>query len=132
MNMNNPFAFTDISRIEPALKRVLELDENYFYGGPHRGLGVFYGSRTKLLGGKPEEAKAHFEASLNLTKGNFLINSLLFAKTYAVQNQDLELFERLLKQIIEAPVDLLPEERLANEIAKLKAKALLDSMDELF
>ena len=39
MNMINPFA--DISRIEPALKRVSELDENYFYGGPDRVLGFF-------------------------------------------------------------------------------------------
>ncbi len=132
MNLHNPFAFADISRIEPALKQVLVLDSSFYYAGAHRGLGVFYGSRTKVLGGNPEKAKANFDKSLSITERKFLINSFLFAKTYAVQNQDRDLFERLLNEIVEAPDDLLPEERLANEIAKLKAKALLDSMDDLF
>ncbi len=132
MNLHNPFAFADISRIEPALERVLVLNPNFYYAGAHRGLGVFYGSRTKILGGNPEKAKINFEKSLSLTKEKFLINSFLFAKTYAVQNQDRELFERLLNEIIEAPEDLLSEERLANEVAKLKAKALLESIDDLF
>ncbi len=132
MNLNNPFAFADISRIEPALERVLELDPNFYYAGAHRGLGVFYGSRTKILGGNPEKAKAHFEKSFSLTQEKFLINSFLFAKTYAVQNQDRDLFESLLNKVLNAPADLLPEERLANEIAKVKAKALLKSVDDLF
>jgi len=132
MNLHNPFAFADISRIEPALQKVLVLDPNFYYAGAHRGLGVFYGSRTKILGGNPKEAKVNFEKSLSLTKGKFLINSFLFAKTYAVQNQDRTLFEKLLNEILEAPDDLFPEERLANEVAKLKAKALLESMDDLF
>jgi hypothetical protein len=132
MNLHNPFAFADISRIEPALKKVLVLDPNFYYAGAHRGLGAFYGSRTKILGGNPEKAKVNFEKSLSLTKGRFLINSFLFAKTYAVQNQDRALFEKLLNEILEAPDDLFPEEQLANEVAKLKAKVLLDSMDDLF
>ena len=61
-----------------------------------------------------------------------MINSFLFAKTYAVQNQDRDLFEKLLNEILEAPDDLFAEERLANEVAKLKAKRLLESIDDLF
>jgi hypothetical protein len=132
MNLHNPFAFADISRVEPALKRVLVLNPNFYYAGAHRGLGAFYGSRTKIIGGNPEKAKANFEKSLSLTKGRFLINSFLFAKTYAVQNQDRTLFEKLLNEILEAPDDLFPEERLANEVAKLKAKALLEAIEDLF
>jgi len=132
MNLHNPFAFADISRIAPALKKVLVLDPNFYNAGAHRGLGVFYGSRTKILGGNPEKAKVNFEKSLSLTKGKFLINSFLFAKTYAVQNQDRDLFEKLLNEILEAPDDLFAEERLANEVAKLKAKRLLESIDDLF
>jgi tetratricopeptide (TPR) repeat protein len=132
MNLHNPFAFADISRIEPALKKVLLLDPNFYYAGAHRGLGVFYGSRTKILGGNPEQAKANFEKSLSLTKRRFLINSFLYAKTYAVQSQDSDLFKKLLNEILEAPDDLFPEERLANAVAKLKAKALLESIDDLF
>lgn len=132
VNLHNPFAFADISMIEPALEKVLALDSNFYYAGAHRGLGVFYGCRTKILGGNPEKAKENFEKSLSLTQGKFLMNSFLFAKTYAVQNQDRDLFERLLNEILDAPDDLLQEERLANEVAKLKAKALLESVDDLF
>jgi hypothetical protein len=132
MNLHNPFAFADISRIEPALKKVLVLDPNFYYAGAHRGLGVFYGSRTKILGGNPEKAKVNFEKSLSLTNGKFLINYFLFAKTYAVQSQDRTLFEKLLNEILQTPDNLFPEERLANEVAKLKAQALLESVDDLF
>jgi len=57
---------------------------------------------------------------------------LLFAKTYAVQNQNRELFESQLQAVVNAPPDLFPEQRLANEVARKKAAQLLDQIDELF
>ena len=45
---------------------------------------------------------------------------------------DEELFKRLLTEVLDAPADALPEARLANEVAKRKAKALLEKTDDLF
>ncbi|PIQ96258.1 MAG: hypothetical protein COV67_10465 [Nitrospinae bacterium CG11_big_fil_rev_8_21_14_0_20_56_8] len=132
LNLNNPEAFADISRLQILLERNLELDPAYHFGGPHLSLGVFYGSRTKLLGGNPEKAKFHFEQSMQVTGGTYLLAPYLYAKTYAVQVQDRDLFMRLLDQVLSTPSDLLPAQRLSNEIAKAKAEVLLESVDDLF
>jgi hypothetical protein len=55
-----------------------------------------------------------------------------YAKTYAVQQQDQELFESLLKKVDEASLDVLPEARLANAAAKKKARLLLARVNDLF
>lgn len=132
LNLDNPEAFVDISKIEWWMLRVLELDETYHYAGPHLFLGGFYGSRTKLLGGDPEKARLHFDRNLELTDNRFLLTHFLYARTYAVQMQDRELFESLLNTVMETPADVIPQQRLANEVAKTKAKQLMDRADELF
>lgn len=132
LNLDNPEAFVDIPRIETLLLRTLELGESYHYAGPHLLLGSFYGGRTRILGGNPEKSRAHFERNLELTGSKFLLTQLLFARTYAVQAQDRKLFERMLNDVLTSPADILPEQRLVNEIAKIKAKKLLESADDLF
>jgi hypothetical protein len=57
---------------------------------------------------------------------------LYYARTYAVATLDQQLFESLLKQIEDASLDVLPEARLANVIAKQKARKLLAQESELF
>lgn len=132
LSLDIPSAFADVSKVELLMNRVLELDETYHYAGPHLFLGAFYGSRSKLLGGDPEKARKHFIKSLKLTGNRFLLARVLFAKTYAVQIQDKNLFEDQLKAVIESPSDIFPEQRLANEVAKIKAERLLKLSDELF
>ncbi|MDP6476358.1 MAG: TRAP transporter TatT component family protein [Nitrospinaceae bacterium] len=132
LNLGSPETFADISRVEWLMKRTAELDEDYHYAGPHLALGGFYGSRTKMLGGDPEKARYHFERNLELNQRKFLLTQLIYARTYAVQSQDKELFGRLLKEILDSSSNALPEQRLANEVAKQKARKLLDMADELF
>ncbi len=85
-----------------------------------------------MLGGNPDKSRNHFESALKITEGKFLLISLLYSKTYAVQNQDQELFEIQLKYVLNAPDDIFPEQRLANQIAKKKAAILLGKINELF
>ena len=85
-----------------------------------------------MLGGKPEKARNHFEQALKITKGKYLLIPLLYSKTYAVQNQDKDLFEMQLKKVVETSADIFPEQRLANQVAKRKAEILLGKIDELF
>jgi len=111
---------------------MLELDASYHFAGPHLFFGVFYGGRPKILGGNPDKSRQHFEMCLKLTERKYLITQLLYAKIYAVQIQDRELFKKLLSEVLAAPVDILPEQRLANAVAKMKAQTLLESADDLF
>lgn len=132
LSLDNPVAFADITKLEKLMLRVLQLDPGYHYAGAHLSLGIFYGSRSKMLGGNPEKARFHFEKNMELTERRFLLTPFFYAKTYAVQFQDRELFERLLREVLQTPSDILPEQRLANEVAKLKAKRLLNRADDLF
>ena len=132
LNLDNLQALVAISKVEAILQRALVLDESYHYGGPHLLLGAFYGGRSKLLGGNPDKARNHFEQSLNLTERKFLMAQVFYAKTYAVQMQDSSLFKKLLAEVMGSPADILPEQQLANTVAKQKAQKLLESVDDLF
>ncbi len=132
LNLDDLQAFVAISKVEAAMQRMLELDESYHYAGPHLFFGVFYGGRPKMLGGNPEKSRSHFETCLQLTQNKYLIIQLQYAKTYAVQVQDRDLFKKLLNAVLEAPANILPEQQLANAVAKLKARTLLESADDLF
>ena len=115
------------------MNKVHDLNPSFHYAGPHLFLGAFYGGRSKILGGNPEKSRHHFEKALELTENKYLLTRLLFAKTYAVQNQDRELLFKLqLQTVLQAPTDLLPEQRLANQVARKKAAKLLEQIDELF
>jgi hypothetical protein len=130
LSLDNPLAFVAISKVESLMKQVLALDASYHYAGPHVFLGAFYGGRSKMLGGDPEKSRYHFEKSLALTGNRFLLSRVLYAKTYAVQVQDKKLFAEQLNTVIKG--NILPEQRLANEVAKVKAKRLMEMANELF
>lgn len=132
LSLDNPLAFVAISKVESLMKRVLALDASYHYAGPHVFLGAFYGGRSKMLGGDPEKSRYHFEKSLALTGNRFLLSRVLYAKTYAVQVQDKKLFAEQLNTVIKSSGNILPEQRLANEVAKLKAIRLMEMANELF
>jgi len=132
LSRTDPAAVADLPRVEALFERLLALDEGYYYAAPHVFLGVFYGGRSKMLGGRPEAARAHFERAIELTGGRFLTARLYYAEYYARQTQDRALFESQLHAILDAPDNILPEQRLANAVAKRKAARLLSRVDEWF
>ena len=114
------------------MKRALQLNESYYFSGAHIFFGVLYGSLPPMFGGKPDRSEYHFKKALDLTQRKFLIAHVLYAKSYAIQTQNKTLFERLLKQVLDSPADILPSQRLANELAKKRAQKLLQNVDEYF
>jgi hypothetical protein len=48
-----PAAVADLPKVEQLMLRVLALDEGFYHGGAHLFLGIYYGSRPVMLGGKP-------------------------------------------------------------------------------
>jgi hypothetical protein len=85
-----------------------------------------------MLGGDPAKSQAHFERALRITGRRFLMAQLYYARSYAAQNLDEELFDRLLDEIDRTSLEVLPENRLANAVAKRKAARLKASKAELF
>lgn len=132
LSLTDPEALMDLPKVEAMMERVLELDDTFMYGSIHAGFGSYYAARSVTLGGKPVKAKYHFDKAFEISESKYLVFSLLYARYYAVQIQDKELFVETLNKVISAPPNLLPEKNLANEIARIKAKELLAEVDEYF
>jgi len=122
----------DLSRVRAMVDFVARTDPRYYYGGAYLFLGTLEAGTPKMLGGQPEKAKAYFDTAFAMSGGKFLMWKVYYAKMYAVQVQDQPLFEATLKEVADASIDILPEARLANAVAKRKAERLLAQEQDLF
>jgi hypothetical protein len=131
-NKDSVEAVAELPRIEALAQRILEMDEGYYYGGAHLLLGAIYGGRPKMLGGDPDKSREHFEKAIALNQGKYLMAPVAEAQFYAVQVQDLNLYKKLLGEVLSADAAALPEQRLSNELAKIRAKILLEKQTLFF
>jgi hypothetical protein len=83
------------------------------------------------MGGKPEKGRAHFERSLELSGGHYLMTKVIYAERYARLVFDKELHDRLLQEVIDAD-PVAAGMTLANTLAQRRAKELLAESDEYF
>ena len=77
-------------------------------------------------------AKEYFEKARAVTDGRFLMVSVMQAKTYAVINQNRKLFRKLLIDTLTTNPAIMPEQRLANELAHHKARRYLTQEKDWF
>jgi hypothetical protein len=132
LQLADPDALANLPSIGAMMEWVQEKDPAYFYGGSYLYFGVYYGSLPPVLGGKPVLAKDNFDRALSVGGGKFLMTYVYYAKTYAVETQDERLFEDLLGHVIDTPLDVLPEQRLANAVAKKQAQEALARKGDFF
>jgi len=128
----SPAALADLVKVEQIMQRVIELDETVYNGGAHIFLGVYFGSKPPMLGGKPDESRFHFEKALAIGKREFLPTQVAYAQIYARMMYDQELFTMLLQEVLDFPLDTRPDIALANQAAKRQAKELLEEVDRYF
>lgn len=132
LSKDSPIAIAEFPKVEAMMERVLHLDENFFYAGPHLFFGFSFGSRPKMFGGDSEKSKQHFEAAAKAYNRKFLLGLTFYAQVYAVQIQDPMLFDQLLNEVLAANPADLPQARLANELAQKRAKWLLANRAKFF
>jgi hypothetical protein len=132
LDLTDPDGLADLPRVQSMMEWVRSTDPGYFYGGADFFLGTLAGSRPPILGGDSTASREHFERSIGLSGGRFLLTYVYYARTYAVQVQDSALFGRLLTAVDTASADILPEARLSNVVAKKKAALLRASLNQLF
>jgi TRAP transporter T-component len=132
MHRDDPEAIAQLVRATALMQRVVELDDTFYYGGAHMYFGVYYGSRSPILGGNFEKSRQHFDRAREITDSKLLIPDLLQAQYLARQQQDQQDFHDRLTAIIDAPDDLMPSLGLQNQIAKRKAALLLKMESEWF
>lgn len=124
-------AVAELPWVEAVLERALALDETYENGALHGYLGILNSLRPPALGGKPDVARAHFERAIELSGGHDLSIKVEYARRYARLVFDQELHDRLLTEVLNAPVDA-PLYTLFNVLAKQDAQTLLATSKEYF
>lgn len=132
LNRTDPARIAELGKVEALMRRVLELDETYYFGGAHIFFGVWYGGRSPFLGGNFALAEQHFERAREISQGKILAVDVLAAQYLAVQQNDRRAFHEKLLAVINTPLSVYPEMALANAIAQKKAAALLKKEEELF
>jgi hypothetical protein len=116
--------------IKATMTRAVELDETFYHGGPQRYFGAFYAVAPDFAGGDVEKSKEHYEKSLKIAP-YFLGTKVLMAENLATKLDDEEMFDRLLKEVIDADINTVPEEiRPEMMIEKQKAQELMVMKEE--
>jgi hypothetical protein len=132
LNLDSPAAIAQMPRVEALLDRLLELDPGFERGLPHALRGSYDALRPQMFGGDPDGARQHFEAALRLSERRMLLYQVFYAEFYCRQMLDEECFTQALDAVEQAPEGLLPEAQLLNEIARQRARRLLEQREELF
>ncbi len=132
LNMRSMEAMAELPRVEAIIKRVLVLDEAFYYGGAHIFMGVLEASKPRIAGGDLNRARDHFLKAIELGNGSFLMAKVYYANYYAKKAFDRELYISTLENVLEIPVAIVPELTLLNTVAHTKAKKMLDEVDEYF
>jgi hypothetical protein len=126
------------------LDRVLELDKanppsRLVYAAlPHIANGMLYSAASAQFGGRADLAKASFETALKITAskdhpaGRMLLARTLMGYRLGLMTNDRKFFHDQLKQVLETPPSVWPEQRLANEVAHRRARRYLSHEKELF
>jgi len=121
----------ELPQAEALLKRYLAISGSAAKNSAHMYLGIILTLRPPALGGKPEEARTHFEKAIALSGGRDLGAKIEFAKGYAKLLYERELHDRLITEVLEASpyADRLT---LTNVLAQEEAVRLRAAADEYF
>jgi len=128
---DRPELLADIDAVRALLRRSLELDEDYGEGSLHEAMIVIEGL-PPAMGGSPERARRHFERAVELSGGNNAGTYVSLAENVALPAQDRDEFVRLLEQALAVDLDARPQSRLANRLALMRARELMEKLDDLF
>ena len=132
LNRDDPTRLAQMSSVEALMQRVTELQPDYYYGSAHLFYGVYYGSRSPMFGGDFKQSELNFNRARAVSDSKLLIIDVLQAEYLERQRLNQENFHRLLTGVIETPVGTFPEMALVNQIARKRARFLLEKEGEWF
>jgi tetratricopeptide (TPR) repeat protein len=120
--------------IKATMERALELDPNYYHGGPHRYFGAFYAIAPGFAGGDLGKSQEHYDKSIAIAP-YFIGTQVLMAENLATKLDDEEMFDRLLQEVISAdlskvPAEILPEMKAEQD--KARELMVIKDQDGLF
>lgn len=120
------------SKIVALIKRVEQLEPNYYFGSVPRFWGAYYSVIPGIAGKDLKKSQNYFKQALALGP-EFLGTKVLKAETYLVEKDDEKGFRALLNDVLmDSQHDQHPVLGADNRMQKTKAKILLKQVDELF
>jgi tetratricopeptide (TPR) repeat protein len=119
-------------KILALISRVEELEPAYFYGAVNRYWGGYFAVIPGIAGKDLKKSKQNFEKSLQLAP-EYLGTKVLMAETYFVEKDDEKDFKKILNEVVQdTKSENHPELGPENRLEKIKAKKLLENVDEYF
>jgi len=124
-------SLAELPQAEALVRRYLEISGASAKSTAHMHLGMILTFFPASLGGKPEEARVHFEKAIAMSAGRDLSAKIQFAKGYAKLLYDRELHDRLVNEVLEASpyADGLT---LTNVLAQEEALDMRAAADDYF
>ncbi len=121
-----------VPRAIKVMKRVAELDPDYGDGAIDEFLITFYGAMPQSMGGDKEKAKYHFDRAVKLTEGKSAGPYTAYATAVAIEAQDRDLFEALMKKAKKIKPEYVRDELLYRTIQHERAVWYLKHVDDFF
>jgi len=115
--------------IKATMTRALELDPEYYHGGPHRYFGAYYAVAPAFAGGDLTKSQEHYEKSLQIAP-YFLGTKVLMAENLATKLDDEDMFDRLLDEVVSADPATAPPEILAEMLVEQEKARELQAQKE--
>ncbi len=112
------------------IKKVEELEPDFFHASVPRYWGGFYAVAPSIAGGDMKKSKKKFEEAIKKAP-EYLGTRVLFAELYWVKEENKKEFKKELEFVLaqkQSIEELAPE----NRMEKKKAEMLLEKMDDLF
>jgi len=124
-------SLAELPHIEALFNHYLTIAGDEVTAATHTYMGILLTLRPPALGGKPDEARRHFEQAIELSDGHDLTAKVEYARGYAKLLYERDLHDRLLKEVLSADpyADGLT---LGNVLAKEDALVLLAEADDYF
>lgn len=119
-----------LPEVKALLGRALELEESWDAGALHEFSIVLAAAAPRPA--SADELARHYERALELSQGHRAGLFVAYAQALAIPSQRPELFRELLERALAVDPDAEPSRRLANQVARQRARWLLDHQDEFF
>lgn len=131
LNLDSVQALSQGHIAEKCMRRVIELQPDYFNGAAHLVLMAYYASRSPMMGGNLDAARRHYASLRQMNGDTFLMADLYYARYYLQRTQDRPACEIVLLEI-ERVAGQKSAYPLFNKVAGVKAHIYLGALDELF
>ncbi len=132
LESDHPEKVAQMGDLAELFKKILELDDSYFFYAPRLFQGAYYMLIGPLIGGGSEPASREFSIAFKKTENRFLLTHVFYARYYLTNLPDKGRFQKTLTYVLNTQADVMPEAALANAIAKEKARWLLEHQDLFF